>query len=416
MSFTLNSYQDALTWLYERFPSYQNLGAQAYKPGLENTISLLKTLGNPERSLNIIHVAGTNGKGSTCAFTSALLQKKGLCVGLFTSPHIHDFRERIRINGIAISEERVLAFCRQLKECPIDASFFEITLALALVYFKEKKCDWVILETGMGGRLDATNVVQPKLCIITSIGLDHQAFLGNTLQAIAMEKAGIIKPKTPVVCGEKDPELMALFRRQSEHQEAPFHTINAPMTENQDGIPLYQHYNFALAQKGLSLLGYDTSMEEIQGLWPHLFSLTGFYGRLTPSLSHPRLWYDVSHNPAGFKATMKSLKLLGSKKLILIFGASNDKEVSHLIEYMHEPIRWCFAEFSNPRSIRKDGFLSLWPETIKKRWHCFDSVDHALTDALHMRDEDTGILVTGSFFLLSDVPEIQQTIENHLNQ
>ena len=304
MSFTLNSYQDALTWLYERFPSYQNLGAQAYKPGLENTISLLKTLGNPERSLNIIHVAGTNGKGSTCAFTSALLQKKGLCVGLFTSPHIHDFRERIRINGIAISEERVLAFCRQLKEFPIDASFFEITLALALVYFKEKKCDWVILETGMGGRLDATNVVQPKLCIITSIGLDHQAFLGNTLQAIAMEKAGIIKPKTPVVCGEKDPELMALFRRQSEHQEAPFHAINAPMTENQDGIPLYQHYNFALAQKGLSLLGYDTSMEEIQGLWPHLLSLTGFFGRLTPSLTHPRLWYDVSHNPAGFKATM----------------------------------------------------------------------------------------------------------------
>jgi len=285
-----------------------------------------------------------------------------------------------------------------------------------LVYFKEKKCDWVILETGMGGRLDATNVVQPKLCIITSIGLDHQAFLGNTVQAIAMEKAGIIKPKIPVVCGEKDPELMALFRRQSEHQEAPFYAISAPITENQDGIPLYQHYNFALAQKGLSLLGYDTSMEEIQSLWPHLFSLTGFFGRLTPSLTHPRLWYDVSHNPAGFKATMESLKLLGSKKLILIFGASNDKEVSHLIEYMQEPIRWCFAEFSNPRSIRKDGFLSLWPETIKKRWHCFDSVGHALADALHTRDEDTGILVTGSFFLLSDVPEIQQTIENHLNQ
>jgi len=124
LSFTLNSYQDALTWLFERFPSYQNLGAQAYKPGLENTITLLKTLGNPEQSLNIIHVAGTNGKGSTCAFTSALLQKKGLRVGLFTSPHIHDFRERIRINGIAISEERVLAFCRQLLECLVDASFF----------------------------------------------------------------------------------------------------------------------------------------------------------------------------------------------------------------------------------------------------------------------------------------------------
>jgi dihydrofolate synthase/folylpolyglutamate synthase len=231
-----------------------------------------------------------------------------------------------------------------------------------------------------------------------------------------MEKAGIIKTKIPVVCGEKDPELMALFRRQSEHQEAPFYAISAPITENQDGIPLYQHYNFALAQKGLSLLGYDTSMEEIQSLWPHLFSLTGFFGRLTPSLTHPRLWYDVSHNPAGFKATMESLKLLGSKKLILIFGASNDKEVSHLIEYMHEPIRWYFAEFSNPRSIRQDAFLSLWPDTIKKRWQCFDSVGHALADALHTRDQDTGILVTGSFFLLSDVREIQQTIENHLNQ
>ena len=416
MSFTLNSYQAALTWLFERFPSYQNLGAQAYKPGLENAITLLKTLGNPERSLNIIHVAGTNGKGSTCAFTATLLQRKGLRVGLFTSPHLFDFRERIRVNGKAISQARVIAFCEKLKHEAIDASFFEISLAMALKYFEELNCDWVVLETGMGGRLDATNVVHPKLCIITSIGLDHQAFLGNTVQAIAMEKAGIIKTKIPVVCGEKDPELMALFRRQSEHQEAPFYAISAPITENQDGIPLYQHYNFALAQKGLSLLGYDTSMEEIQSLWPHLFSLTGFFGRLTPSLTHPRLWYDVSHNPAGFKATMESLKLLGSKKLILIFGASNDKEVSHLIEYMHEPIRWYFAEFSNPRSIRQDAFLSLWPDTIKKRWQCFDSVGHALADALHTRDQDTGILVTGSFFLLSDVREIQQTIENHLNQ
>ena len=416
MSSILNSYNQSLDWLFSRFPSYQHLGSVAYKPGLDTISKLLKSVGNPQADLKIIHVAGTNGKGSTCAFTSALLQKKGYRVGLFTSPHIYDFRERIRVNGKGISEERVIRFCQQIKNTKQDASFFEITLALALLYFSETNCDWVVLETGMGGRLDATNVVYPKLCLITSIGYDHQAFLGNTLQSIAMEKAGIIKPKTPVVCGEKDPELMALFRRQSELQEAPFYAINAPMTENQDGIPLYQRYNFALAQKGLSLLGYDTSKEEIQGLWPHLFSLTGFFGRLSPSLTHPRLWYDVSHNPAGFKATMESLKLLGSKKLILIFGASNDKEVSHLIEYMHEPIRWCFAEFSNPRSIRKDGFLSLWPETIKKRWHCFDSVGHALTDALHTRDEDTGILVTGSFFLLSDVPEIQQTIENHLNQ
>jgi len=199
----LNKYTDCTEWLFNQFPSYQNLGASAYKPGLENTRSILTKVGNPQTKLKFIHVAGTNGKGSTCAFLSSFLQQTGYRVGLFTSPHLVDFRERIRVNGKAIKEAEVIEFCQEVQAYEADLSFFEITLAMALVHFNNAQCDYVILETGMGGRLDATNVVTPLLAIITNIGFDHQAFLGNTLAEIASEKAGIIKASVPVLCGEE---------------------------------------------------------------------------------------------------------------------------------------------------------------------------------------------------------------------
>lgn len=416
MSSILNNYPEAITWLFNRFPSYQHLGAEAYKPGLETTKNLLQRVGNPQTSLNIIHVAGTNGKGSTCALTATLLQRKGLRVGLFTSPHLFDFRERIRINGKAISQARVMAFCEKLKHEAIDASFFEISLAMALEYFKELNCDWVVLETGMGGRLDATNVVLPKLSIITHIGLDHQTFLGDSLSAIANEKAGIIKPNVPLVCGERQVELIEIFRTRSAQNDSPFYLTTDSLPLVHPSIPSYQKRNLALAVKGLSVLGYETNSTEWRLAWEQLFISTGFLGRLTPSSEHPRLWFDVSHNEAGFSATMHALKEQFKGSLIVIYGSSSDKSVTHLADYMDERTLWYFTEFSNPRSYRKEAFLSLWADHQKNRWKCFDQVQQAITEAVTTRDENTGILVTGSFFQLSDVTEIQSIIMNHLNQ
>ena len=388
----------------------------AYKPGLETTKNLLQRVGNPQTSLKIIHVAGTNGKGSTCAFTATLLQRKGLRVGLFTSPHLFDFRERIRVNGKAISQARVIAFCEKLKHEAIDASFFEISLAMALEYFKELNCDWVVLETGMGGRLDATNVVLPKLSIITHIGLDHQSFLGDSLSAIAYEKAGIIKPNVPLVCGERQAELIEIFRTRSAQNDSPFYLTTDSLPLVHPSIPSYQKRNLALAVKGLSVLGYETNSTEWRLAWEQLFMSTGFLGRLTPSSEHPRLWFDVSHNEAGFSATMHALQEQFKGSLIVIYGSSSDKSVTHLADYMDEKTLWYFTEFSNPRSYRKEAFLSLWANHQRNLWKCFDQVQQAITEAVTTRDENTGILVTGSFFQLSDVTEIQSIIMDHLNQ
>jgi len=182
-----NKYEESINWLFEQFPSYQFKGASAYKPGLENTFKLVEQFGNPQNKLRFIHVAGTNGKGSTCSYLTSLLIEKGERVGLFTSPHIYDFRERIRVNGNKISIDFVIEFCEKIKQLHLNfaPSFFEITLAMALSYFEQEKCSIVVLETGLGGRLDATNIVQPLLSIITNIGIDHTQFLGNTLEAIA---------------------------------------------------------------------------------------------------------------------------------------------------------------------------------------------------------------------------------------
>ncbi|MFM7594927.1 MAG: bifunctional folylpolyglutamate synthase/dihydrofolate synthase, partial [Flavobacteriales bacterium] len=274
----LNKYSECTAWLFSQFPSYQHQGARAYKPGLKNTQAILTQVGNPEKELRFIHVAGTNGKGSTCAFITSFLQQSGYRVGLFTSPHLVDFRERIRVNGRPISEAEVIRFCNQAKETKLDLSFFEITLAMALVHFYREGCDYVVLETGMGGRLDATNIVTPLLAVITNIGYDHQAFLGNTLAEIAGEKAGIIKPNVPVVCGEEREELLAIFRNKAKTLESPFTVSTASIADPTNALPAYQRKNAALAIAALQLLGTNTQKIDPITTWKTLFDQTGFIG------------------------------------------------------------------------------------------------------------------------------------------
>jgi len=412
----LNKYTDCTEWLFSQFPSYQNLGASAYKPGLENTRAILAKVGNPETKLKFIHVAGTNGKGSTCAFLSSFLQETGSRVGLFTSPHLVDFRERIRVNGKAIKEAEVLEFCQQVQTYEADLSFFEITLAMALVHFNNEQCDYVILETGMGGRLDATNVVTPLLAVITNIGFDHQAFLGNTLAEIASEKAGIIKASVPVLCGEEREELAEIFRQKARSLNAPIVFTNERIDDPTEVLPTYQRKNAGLAMEALRILEIDTQTINVQETWLNLFKQTGFIGRLFPSERYPNLWYDASHNAEGLNTTIDSLMGMGISNPIVIFGASNDKSLAHLSELNDVIDAWYFCEFTNPRSYRGNHLMQVIDELKLKKTERFYQVNQAIHAALAHRKEHQAILITGSFFLLSDCEEIQANIGNQLSQ
>jgi dihydrofolate synthase/folylpolyglutamate synthase len=412
----LNKYTDCTEWLFSQFPSYQNLGASAYKPGLENTRAILAKVGNPETKLKFIHVAGTNGKGSTCAFLSSFLQQTGSRVGLFTSPHLVDFRERIRVNGKAIKEAEVIEFCQQVQAYEADLSFFEITLAMALVHFNNEQCDYVILETGMGGRLDATNVVTPLLAVITNIGLDHQAFLGNTLAEIASEKAGIIKASVPVLCGEEREALSEIFQQKARSLNSPIVFTNERIDDPTEVLPAYQRKNAGLAMEALRILEIDTQSIKIQETWLNLFKETGFIGRLFQSERYPNLWYDASHNADGLNTTIESLMGMGISNPIVIFGASNDKSLAHLSEFNDVIDAWYFCEFTNPRSYRGNHLMQVIDELKLKKTERFYQVNKAIHAALAHRKEHQAILVTGSFFLLSDCEEIQANIGNQLNQ
>ena len=217
------TYTQAVSWLFDQFPSYQNNGASAYKPGLKQTTDLLQFLGVYPENMSVIHVAGTNGKGSTCSYMSSILTENNKKVGLFTSPHIFDFRERIRINGVQIDEASVVNFCQRVIDLHLgfEPSFFEVSFAMAIDHFQRNNCSYAVIETGMGGRLDSTNVLQSKIAVITNIGLDHTQFLGETLPEIAMEKAGIIKSRQPVVIGQTQKEIEALFIEKANSFSAP---------------------------------------------------------------------------------------------------------------------------------------------------------------------------------------------------
>lgn len=411
-----NKYEASIEWLFSRFPSYQHLGAQAYKPGLANTEAILAAVGNPEKKLSFIHVAGTNGKGSTCAFIASILQQKGFKVGLFTSPHLVDFRERIRINGTPISEEHVVQFCDQVQSLTLALSFFEITLAMALVHFKREHCEYVVLETGMGGRLDATNVVTPILTIITTIGLDHQAFLGNTLEAIATEKAGIIKTGVPILCGEERESLIHIFKQRAASLNAPFYCTEYIIDDPKHILPEYQNNNANLALTALKHIGINPLPIDIHKTWRQLFDTTGFIGRLYPSTIHSNLWYDVSHNEDGLKTTFKALTTMGIHAPIVIFGASNDKTLNHLSDIDSTIDRWIFCEFSNPRSYTSHELTSAINQLPLKKTSVVSNVNDAIALALNERATEQAILVTGSFFLLSDCEEIQTILRGQLTQ
>ena len=401
-------YQEAVSWLFSRFPSYQNLGASAYKPDLNNTISLLDALGHPENDLNCIHIAGTNGKGSTSHILAALCQSHGLKTGIFTSPHLVDFRERIKIDGVQISQETVVDWVENvIPSLPLDfePSFFELTFALALVYFKEAHCDVCIIETGLGGRLDATNVILPKLSVITNIGFDHQNFLGDTRPLIAGEKAGIIKAHVPVLIAEKDQETQAVFEEKVKNVSAQLRWVDFSGNLESDLLGSYQQLNLHTAKQAFEwycdLMEIKNQTDQVDYALKNVAKLTDFHGRMELIQENPLVIFDVAHNISGIRVLLHELKSLTYSRLHIVFCAANDKDLSEVFEILPKNAQYYFTQFSNIRSRKVEEWQTIVPKdfTHKLFKTPIDAYQHATS---HASNEDL-VLVFGSFFLVGEL-------------
>ena len=403
VKFVRNKYNQTIDWLFQQFPSYQEIGAEAYKPGLERVEKLLSTFGNPHLKTKTIHVAGTNGKGSTCSFLASILTEKGEKVGLFTSPHIFDFKERIRINGTTISEEDVVSFCTKLQEIelPFKPSFFEITFVMAMEYFAAQNCTYAIIETGLGGRLDATNVVLPLLSIITNIGLDHQQFLGHSIAEIAAEKAGIIKKNIPVFVAEETAETKNIFLTHALEKQTSIEFL-VPSHSKVDGIANYQQTNLQTAIQGLSIIDIDVIDAEVSLALRNLFKNTGLFGRFQEIKSSPRIIIDAAHNEAGIKILLKELQDTPHEKLKFIVGSSGDKDLKKLIANLPTASELNLCVFKNERSTTYNKLSELAAEngTVKK---VYKEINQAIKEIVSDTLSNETIVICGSFFLISDI-------------
>lgn len=399
----LNNYKQAVEWLFCQFPSYQEIGSAAYKPGLERVNTLLKYFNNPHQKIKTIHVAGTNGKGSTCSFLASLLKENGGKIGLFTSPHIFDFRERIRINGKEISEEEVLSVCNEIKTAnlPIQPSFFEITFVMAMLHFAANKCDLAVIETGLGGRLDATNVLEPLLSVITNISFDHQYLLGNSLEEIATEKAGIIKQKIPVLVAEQRIELQRLFAEKAALEKSKIYYLNRSRI-TPFAIASYQQTNFQTALQALEIIEIYFSEELINKAIKNLFRNSGLYGRFQKIKDNPTIIIDAAHNIGGIQTLSSELKQTSPNKIKFLIGLTSDKNIEELIGALPVQSELHLCVFKNKRSTSYQSFME-FAKTTKRICRVHKAVNPAIKKLIKQSDTDDTIIICGSFFLISDI-------------
>ena len=404
----LKTYQETVDWLFQQFPSYQNSGANAYKPSLDNIHQLCAAFDHPQKALQFIHVAGTNGKGSTCSMLASILTEAGYTVGLFTSPHISDFKERIGINGEKVNEAFIIATTNQIKNAKLDfePSFFEISFLLALLYFREQKTDICIIETGLGGRLDATNCITPILSLITNISLEHTQFLGNTVELIAGEKAGIIKPSIPVIIGERQAATDPVFEKVAQENNSKISFAEDVPVAIPASFPLlgsYQHGNYQLVVSALNALSehFSVSDSNITSGLENLSQNTGFMGRMQIQSREPLTIFDVSHNPAGIQETLKSIEEMNSGRLFIVYGTSSDKDLHSIFSLLPKSANYFLTEFSNERSAKSDILLAFAKEYALNA-KIFSSPQKALESAQNIANKEDTILVFGSFFLISD--------------
>ena len=405
------SYQQAIDYLFNSAPMFQNIGAGAYKEGLDNTNILDRHFGHPHRSYRTIHVGGTNGKGSVSHTLAAILQKSGHKVGLYTSPHLVDFRERIRVNGEMIPQERVIRFIQEERSffSSLHPSFFELTTALAFKYFEEAGVDIAVIEVGLGGRLDCTNIISPLLSVITNISFDHVQFLGNTLEDIAREKAGIIKPGIPVVIGETNAEIkirnvFALTANEL-HSEIRFADEEYHEQVESELKGDYQVKNTQTTLTALECLKekypeLHITNEAISEGFSHVCKLTGLMGRWQTISQNPLVICDTGHNVAGWEYLSRQLERM-PRPLHIIIGMVSDKDVTHVLEMMPRDAHYYFTQASVKRAMPVEQFSDI-AKQCGLTGKSFPNVAEAYAKALQNVGNGS-IFVGGSTFIVSDL-------------
>jgi dihydrofolate synthase / folylpolyglutamate synthase len=462
------NYPQTLSYLYSRLPMFTRVGSSAYKANLDNILAFCKNLNNPQQEFKSVHVGGTNGKGSTSHMLAAILQTAGYKTGLYTSPHLRDFRERIRINGEMISEEQVVSFVEKNKELieQIEPSFFEATVAMAFDYFARQKIDIAVIEVGLGGRLDSTNIITPLLSVITNIGYDHMAILGDTLELIAYEKAGIIKPGIPVVIGEKQEEIAEVFSRKAkecgaklvfaseefEIQKAtvskgvlsdksqkladesngnvdntapdllPLTVMRSKMANQQidkstnpqifkslnyllDLTGLYQVKNLATvlcAVDELRKQGFTITEERVQSALKQVKSLTGLMGRWQTLSTNPLVICDTGHNVDGIREVVKNIEAIPFEKLHMVIGMVKDKDISSVLKLLPQKATYYFCQPDIPRAKAAEE-LAKEAKVYHLEGNAYSSIPEALNAAKRNASSKDLIFVGGSTFVVAEV-------------
>ncbi|AWG25205.1 bifunctional folylpolyglutamate synthase/dihydrofolate synthase [Flavobacterium kingsejongi] len=404
------NYPETLQWMFSQLPMYQQQGASAYKEDLTNTILLSDYLGNPEKGMQFIHVAGTNGKGSTSHMLASILQEAGYKVGLYTSPHLKDFRERIKINGKDISESFVCEFMNTHKAFfeKNQLSFFEMTVGLAFDYFKKEQTDIAIIETGMGGRLDSTNIITPLLSVITNIGLDHTQFLGNTIPLIAAEKAGIIKPGIPVVIGEYTAETKVVFENKANSCNAPifFASDLIDETKPSDLLGDYQQYNKKTVLQAIRVLRdldlFTISEKDIDSGLMNVVKNTGLQGRWQQLGLAPKIICDTAHNKHGLEIVMKQILNEKFDQLHMVIGMVNDKNLDEVLPLFPEKAKYYFCKPNVPRGMDV-SVLQEKAAVYHRVGSAFDSVSEAYVAAVAAAEKADLIYVGGSTFVVAEI-------------
>jgi dihydrofolate synthase/folylpolyglutamate synthase len=415
------NYSESISYLYAQLPVFHREGSKAYKPGLANIEALCELMGNPERSFKSLHIAGTNGKGSSSHFMASILQEHGYKVGLYTSPHLHSFTERIKINGLQVAEEWVADFVSNNLNLieKVRPSFFEWTVIMTFIYFKEQQVDYAIIETGLGGRLDSTNIIAPIACLITNISFDHQDLLGDTLEKIASEKAGIIKSHTPITISEKQPETVEVFIAKASLAKAPLQfasdvvdasgfkftsptwgemTINSPYKGN------YQQKN---------ILGVLAWCEQIQSIIPLKADMiktgientrlnTGLQGRWEIVGESPKIIADTAHNISGISAILHQISQEKFDHLTIILGMVADKDIDSVLSLFPINATYYFSQANNPRAISAVDLQKL--AAVKGLLgEVVPSVNEALNLAKSNSKPSDGILICGSTYLVGEI-------------
>lgn len=401
-------YQEVLDWMFAQLPMYQRIGSDAYKKDLNNTIALMQHLNHPENKFKSIHIAGTNGKGSTSSMIASILQEAGYKVGLYTSPHLKDFRERIKINGKTIEKENVISFINNNKNFleQHHLSFFEMTVGLAFDYFAKKKVDVAVIEVGLGGRLDSTNVISPLLSVITNIGFDHEGMLGDTLEKIAFEKAGIIKASTPAIIGQDIPETRNVFIEKAKKENAPIYFVseeNIPKKET-DLAGIYQKYNSATAQLAIKHLKkhFEISEDNVTNGLKNVIKNTNLLGRWQILNHAPLTVADTGHNKDGLLQTMQQVKQHKYNNLYFVFGIVNDKNLNSIVEYLPKEAYYFFAKPDVPRGLDAKELYEKMTHFGFKGEICH-SVNEAFQKAKNKATADDFIYIGGSTFVVAEV-------------